>query len=63
VELRLPSEPDVLAALAAVATKEVACCAFFTFTITIDAHAAWLSVSAPPDGVPLVREVFGAVDG
>ena len=50
IELRFPRDPDVLAALAAVAAKEVACCAFFTFTLTLDTRAAWLAVAAPPDG-------------
>jgi hypothetical protein len=59
IELRFPRDPDLIASLAELATKEVACCSFFTFTLTIDAHAAWLSVSAPVDGVPLVRELFG----
>ena len=59
VELRFPRDPDVLAALAAVAAKEVECCSFFTFTLTLDARAAWLAVTAPPDGVPIVRELFG----
>jgi hypothetical protein len=61
VELRLPRDPDVLAALAAVAAKEVECCSFFTFTLTVDARAAWLAVAAPPDGVAIVRELFGPV--
>ena len=59
VELRFPRDPEVLAALAAVAAREIACCAFFTFTLTIDARAAWLTVAAPPDGVPILRELFG----
>ena len=48
--------------LAAVAAKEVACCSFFTFIVSIDATAARVAIVAPPDGVPLVRELFGAVD-
>jgi hypothetical protein len=63
VTLRFPSDPDVLAAVSAVAAKEVACCSFFTFTLTIDAQVAWLSVGAPADAVPLVRTLFSAVDG
>jgi hypothetical protein len=62
VELRFARDPDVLAALAAVAAKEVACCSFFTFIVSIDATAARVAIVAPPDGVPLVRELFGAVD-
>jgi DNA-binding transcriptional MerR regulator len=62
VTLRFPRDPAVLAAVAAVAAKEVACCSFFTFALTIDAQSVWLSVAAPPDGVELVRELFGAAD-
>jgi hypothetical protein len=62
IDLRFPLDPDVLGELAAVAAKEVACCSFFTFTLTIDASAAWLAVAAPADAVPLVRELFGPVD-
>jgi MerR family transcriptional regulator, copper efflux regulator len=61
--LRFPLDPDLLGALSTVAAKEVACCSFFTFTLSIDAHAAWLSVAAPADGVLLVRELFGPMDG
>jgi DNA-binding transcriptional MerR regulator len=63
VELRFARDPDVLASVAAVATKEVACCSFFTFGITIDAQAAWLAVTAPPHAIPLVHELFGARNG
>jgi DNA-binding transcriptional MerR regulator len=62
VELRFARDPEVLASLAAVAAKEVACCSFFTFTLTIDAQAAWLAVAAPLDAAPLVRELFGAIN-
>jgi DNA-binding transcriptional MerR regulator len=59
VELRFARDTDVLTSLAAVAANEVACCSFFSFTLTIDAHAAWLNVAAPPDALPIVRELFG----
>ena len=59
VMLQFPRDPEVLASLTSVATKEVACCSFFTFTLTIDANAARVAVVAPDDGVPLVRELFG----
>lgn len=62
VELCLPLDPDLLGAVATVAAKEVACCSFFTFTLTITASAAWLAVAAPDDAVPIVRELFGPVD-
>jgi DNA-binding transcriptional MerR regulator len=59
IDLTFPLDANVLATLAAVMAKEVACCSFFTFTLTVDANRATLSVAAPPDGVPLVRELFG----
>jgi hypothetical protein len=62
IELRFPRDPELVASLAELATKEVACCAFFSFTLSIDANAAWISVAAPVDGVPLVRALFGAND-
>ena len=62
VRLRFPRSPDVVSAIAAVTAKEVACCSFFMFALTITAQAAWLSVAAPADAVPLVRELFGVLD-
>jgi hypothetical protein len=60
VEVRFPRDPELLSTLAALAAKEVACCSFFTFALTIDARSASLSVTTPPDGVALARELFGA---
>jgi len=62
IALRFPSDADTLGSLARVAALEVGCCSFFTFTLTLDAHGAWLAVGAPPDAVSLVLEVFGPVD-
>src|SRR5690348_13653606 len=62
MQLRFPLDADVLAAVARLTTLEVECCAFFTFTLAIDAHAAWLDVAAPPDAVPLVTNLFGSAE-
>lgn len=63
IALRFPRDPDTLASLARVATLEVGCCSFFTFTLTLDARAAWLAVGAPADARALVIELFGPADG
>src|SRR5690349_8006742 len=60
MRLRFPLDADLLAAVARLTRREVECCAFFTFTLAIDAHAAWLDVAAPPDAVPLVTNLFGS---
>jgi DNA-binding transcriptional MerR regulator len=60
VELTFRRDPEVLAALTVLAANEVACCSFFTFTLTIDASAARVAVVAPADGVSLVRALFEA---
>jgi DNA-binding transcriptional MerR regulator len=58
--LRLPLDAELLASLAALAAREVECCSFFTFTMTVDSKAAWLQISAPANALPLVNEVFGS---
>ena len=63
VRLRLPRDPELLAATAGVAAREVDCCSFFTFTLALDADAAWLTITAPADAEPLVASLFGALDG
>jgi DNA-binding transcriptional MerR regulator len=63
VRLRFPRDPELLASLAGVAAREVDCCSFFTFTLSLDADAAWLTVTAPGDAQPLITPLFGPVDG
>jgi len=58
VALRFPRDAELLGALAALTVREVDCCSFFTFTLTLDADAAWLAVSAPPDAKPMIAEMF-----
>jgi len=60
--LRFPIEANLLGALAALAAREVECCSFFTFTLTLDANAASLRISAPAHAMPLVNQVFGRAD-
>jgi hypothetical protein len=61
--LRLPSDPAVVARAAELAVQEAACCAFFSFSVTVDASGVWLEVGAPPDGRPVLDALFGAGDG
>ena len=56
--LRLPSNPDVVARVAALAAAEQACCAFFAFTIHLADGSATLAVSAPTDGAPVLDALF-----
>ena len=48
-----------IAALARLAAVEQQCCAFFSFTITIDARGTALEVRAPEDARAIVAELFG----
>jgi DNA-binding transcriptional MerR regulator len=59
VSLRFAADPALLGELAALATREVECCSFFTFDLKLDAQAAWLTVGAPAAARPLVVELFG----
>ena len=45
--------------LAELAAAEQGCCGFFRFAITIDDRGIGLEVTAPPEAVELVRELFG----
>ena len=60
--LRFPLEAELLGLLATLAAREVECCSFFTFTLTLDSNAAWLQISAPTHAMPLINEVFGIAD-
>ena len=62
VGLRFARDPDVVSSVAALTAREVDCCSFLTFTLTLDAHAAWLTISAPPEAKDLVIELFGGTD-
>jgi hypothetical protein len=46
--LTLRPEPRIAAATATLAAREVHCCSFFTFTLTIDANGLQLTVDVPP---------------
>ena len=56
--LRFPRDAELLGSLAALSAREVECCSFFTFTLTLDANAAWLTITAPPAATHMVTELF-----
>jgi hypothetical protein len=58
MRLRFDSDPDVAATVADLAVREAECCAFFSFTITVDGRGVWLAVAAPPDGRPVLDALF-----
>ena len=58
MRLRFDADPTTVATLAELAVLEAECCAFFSFTITVDAGGAWLAVDAPPDGRPVLDALF-----
>ena len=63
VSLRFPRDALLLGAVADLAAREVACCSFFTFALTLDAESAWLAIGAPPEALPLVIDLFGPDNG
>jgi hypothetical protein len=58
LRLRFDADPTVVATLAELAVLEAECCAFFSFTITVDGGGVWLAVDAPPDGRPVLDALF-----
>lgn len=59
LRLHFPAQAS-LSEIARLAEAEQACCAFFTFTITIDTRGVSVDVTAPADGQPMIDTVFGA---
>ena len=60
MRLSFPADPQLVASVAELATKEAECCAFFTFTLTIDADGAELDVAAPPEGREVLLGLFSS---
>ena len=58
MRLRLDADAQVVSTAADLAVREAACCAFFSFTLTIDTGGVWLAVDAPPDGRPVLDALF-----
>jgi MerR family copper efflux transcriptional regulator len=45
--------------IAQLAAAEHSCCRFFAFAVTIDSRGLALEVHAPPDGQPVLADLFG----
>ncbi len=62
IRVRLPDDPAVVARAADLAVREVGCCAFFSFSLTVEAGGVWLEVTAPAsDGQAVLDSLFGPV--
>jgi len=59
VRLRLKPSPEMLNATVDLAQREKACCAFFEFSIELQADACWLVVAVPPESAGVLDEVAG----
>lgn len=57
------TDTAVLEELARLVGLEQACCAFFTFVITVDASGVRLKVQAPAEATGLVGELFASQPG
>jgi hypothetical protein len=60
IRLSFPAEPALVGEIASLAVHEQACCAFYTFALTIVDGRAHLDVTAPADAAELVDDLFGA---
>ena len=57
--VRLPHDPVLVARAADLAVREVDCCGFFSFALTVKAGAVWLDVTAPAEGRDALDSLFG----
>lgn len=60
VLLSFPASPELAAELAALATTEQGCCAFFDFTLYLTPATLELTVRAPEAARPLLADLIGA---
>jgi hypothetical protein len=54
--VRLNNSTQTLEAAVDLARREKACCAFFEFSIEVEADASWLSVKVPPDAADTLED-------
>jgi hypothetical protein len=54
LRVRLNGSTEDLEAAVDLARREKACCAFFVFSIEVEADASWLSVTVPPDAAEIL---------
>lgn len=59
--LRFPKDPAFAGRLADLAAREVDCCTFFTFTVTLNNAELVLDVVAPAETHEMIGELFGPV--
>ncbi len=62
IRLGFAPDADLLASLTRVAAKEVECCSFFSFALSLEPGAAWFTITAPADAQPLVAALFGGTE-
>jgi hypothetical protein len=56
LHLKLSPSPEVLSAAVDLAQREIECCAFFDFSISIQADVSWLVMGVPPDAVRILED-------
>ena len=56
VRMGLRAHGDSLAALLALAEREVECCPFFRFAVVVDSRGMGLTVTVPGDAVPVLQD-------
>ena len=56
LRVQLDGSPEALEAAVDLARREKACCAFFEFSIEVEADASWLSVKVPPDAADTLAD-------
>jgi hypothetical protein len=60
ITLHFPLDATLLGSLADIAAREVACCSFLTFALTLDAQGACLAIGAPAEAKAMVIDLFGS---
>ncbi|MEU6011240.1 heavy metal-responsive transcriptional regulator [Streptomyces sp. NPDC047453] len=61
LRLVFPGGADLAAEVAALATAEQSCCAFFDFTLYLTADALHLDVRAPESAAGMLADLFGVI--
>jgi hypothetical protein len=56
LRVQLNGSPEALEGAVDLARREKACCAFFEFSIEVEADASWLSVKVPPDAADVLAD-------
>jgi hypothetical protein len=56
VRVRLANSTEAVHAAVDLARREKACCAFFEFSIEVEADASWLSIKVPSDATDTLAD-------